>query len=329
VTAARPGLLVLRSESLLAIVDPRHGAEILDLFDVERGRHVLGHPAHSPLDAVPGDLDEETWIRSYRGGWQMIAPNTGNACTVGGDRHGFQGASSTEPWEVLDTGPSAASFGWSGHGLTIERRLELAGDRVEVDVSVRAHDRAAALAVVEHVGLGVSLLDPVVELELPGGRAFEFSEQTGPPVPPDDAGEWPVARMLDGSERRCHRWDASEPDFVLVSVADLPEGRALIRNVERQTGVELTWDTELLPHLWIWHEERLNDGPWRGATEMLAIEPASTPHSLGLAEAIAHDQAHWVLPGQPRRYGIALRVLRRSELVAHESAVGRGEAVAT
>jgi hypothetical protein len=306
---AQRDVLVLRSESLLAIVDPRHGAEILDLIDVERGRHVLGHPGYSPIDPVPGDLDEDTWIRSYRGGWQLIAPNTGNACVVDGDRHGFQGSSSTEPWEVLDSGPSAASLAWSGHGLGFERRVEVIGDRVEIEVSVRALDHPAPLALVEHVAFGISLLDPEVELVLPGGRTFEFSEETGPPLPPEDAGEWPVARMLDGSERRCDRWSSSEPDFVLVSVADLPEGRALLRNPERRTGVELTWDTELLPHLWIWHEERRTGELWRRATEMMALEPASTPHSLGLAEAIARNQAHWVIPGEPRTHRITLRVL--------------------
>jgi hypothetical protein len=319
-------LLVLRSECLLAIVDSRHGAEILDLIDAERGRHVLGHPGYSPIDAIPGDLDEETWIRSYRGGWQLIAPNTGNACTVGGDRHGFQGSSSTHPWRVLEVGPSAASLAWSGHGLAFERRLSLVEDRIEVEVDVRALDRPTPLALAEHVGFGISLLDPEVELELPGGRTFEFSEADGPSVPPGDAGEWPVARMLDGSRRRCDVWNASEPDFALIAVADLPEGRAVLRNTERETGAELTWDTELLPHLWIWHEERATDPFFRTATEMVALEPASTPHSLGLAEAVAHDQAIVVLPDEPRRYRLALRVLRRSEVASARDAAEASEA---
>jgi hypothetical protein len=311
---AIPGLVVLRSEQLLAIVDPRHGAEILDLYDVERARHILGHPAYSPIDPVSGDLDEETWIRSYRGGWQLIAPNTGNACTVDDEWHGFQGSSSTQAWRPLEISLSAATFSWSGHGLAFERHVELIDDRVEVGVIVRAFDRPAPLALVEHVGFGISMLDPEVELDLPGGRTFEFSEEVGPQLPPADAGDWPVARMLDGSERRCDRWTTSSPDFVLISVADLPEGRAILRNAKRELGVELSWDTALLPHLWIWHEERLTEGLWRGATEMMALEPASTPHSLGLAEAIAHGQAHVIVPSQPREYRITFRVLRQEDV---------------
>jgi hypothetical protein len=317
-----PSLLVLRSEHLLAVVDPRHGAEILDLVDIERARHVLGHPGFSPIDSVAGDVDEETWIRSYRGGWQLIAPNAGNACIVAGDRHGFQGSSSTSPWHVVEASSSAAAFSWSGHGLTFQRRLELVDDRVEIATSVHAPETASPLVVVEHVGFGVSLLDPEVELELPGGRTFEFSEQTGPPIAPQDAGSWPVARMLDGSERRCDLWNAAHPDFALISVTDLPEGRAALRNLEREVGVELTWDTELLPHLWIWHEERATAPLFRQATEMLALEPASTPHSLGLAEAIAHDQAHWVAPGEPMDYRITLRVLRPPEVATYRTPRG-------
>jgi hypothetical protein len=309
---ADPSLLVLRSERLLAIVDPRHGAEILELLDVERGRHILGHPGFAPIDAVPGDLDEETWIRSYRGGWQMIAPNTGNACIVNGDPHGFQGSSSTSPWRLNDADASTAVMAWSGHGLTFERRIELVDDRVDVTVVVDALEEETPLAVVEHVGFGVSLLDPAVELELPGGRTFEFSEETGPADPPDDAGAWPVARMLDGGERRCDRWSAAEPDFALISVADVAGGWAILTNVERDAGVELRWDVHMLPHLWIWHEERATLPLFRRATEMLALEPASTPHSLGLAEAIAHDQAHLVTPGEPKKYRCGLRILTPS-----------------
>jgi nucleotide-binding universal stress UspA family protein len=129
---AEPSLLLLRSERLLAIVDPRRGAEILELLDVERARDVLGHPGFAPIDAVAGDLDEETWIRSYRGGWQMIGPNTGHACIVNGDRRGVQGTSSTSPWRVVEAGASTARIvaelakerdadlivvGTRGHGL--------------------------------------------------------------------------------------------------------------------------------------------------------------------------------------------------------------------
>jgi hypothetical protein len=201
---------------------------------------------------------------------------------------------------------------WSGHGLTFERRIELVDDRVDVTVVVDALEEETPLAVVEHVGFGVSLLDPAVELELPGGRTFEFSEETGPADPPDDAGAWPVARMLDGGERRCDRWSAAEPDFALISVADVAGGWAILTNVERDAGVELRWDVHMLPHLWIWHEERATLPLFRRATEMLALEPASTPHSLGLAEAIAHDQAHLVTPGEPKKYRCGLRILTPS-----------------
>ena len=307
-------LLVLRSDRLLAVIDAGHGAEILELLDAERGRAVLGHPGFSPIDAVPGDLDEETWIRSYRGGWQMIAPNAGNACTVDGDRHGFQGSSSTEGWRVVEAGPSAATFAWSGHGLAFVRHVEVVEDRVEAAVKVEALLERTPTVIVEHVGFGVALLDPEVSLELGTGRTFEFSEQTGPPLPPEDACQWPVARMLDGSERRCDRWSADSLDFCLISVADLSEGRAVLRNIERGVGVELTWDLDLLPHLWIWHEERATASLFRQATEMLALEPASVPHSLGLAEAIAHDQAHVIEPGEPRSYRVTLRVLRKADI---------------
>jgi hypothetical protein len=48
----------------------------------------------------------------------------------------------------------------------------------------------------------------------------------------------------------------------------------------------------------VWHENHETGGPWRGATELLCIEPSTVPHSLGLAAAVAHGQARTIRPGE-------------------------------
>ncbi len=61
---------------------PAHGGEILDLVDLRTGRQLLGRPPFgSNLPILGGDLDEDDAGReSYRGGWQTVLPNAGNAC---------------------------------------------------------------------------------------------------------------------------------------------------------------------------------------------------------------------------------------------------------
>jgi hypothetical protein len=300
-------MLVLRSAELLVRLDPGHGGEILDLIDLHTGRQLLGRPPFASAKRLPGDLDEETWTAGYRGGWQLAAPNAGSACEVNGANHGFHGRASNDPWEVVDSSVSACALRWSGHGLRIERRLELQCRALAVSVRITCVAERAPLVALEHIALGAELLDPEVEIELPGGRAFELSESEGPPEPPPAAPAWPEALLLDGSREGCDRWPISRPRSRLLAVADLPEGRAVVRNAATGQSLELVWGADWLRHLWLWHEVRTYGGPWRQAAEVLVVEPSSVPHSLGLAAAVEHGQARWLSQGERLAYRLTAR----------------------
>jgi hypothetical protein len=120
---------------------------------------------------------------------------------------------------------------------------------------------------------------------------------------------WPEVLLLDGSAERADRWPLSRERSRLLCVADLPEGRAAIRNAARPVGLELAWDAEWLRHAWVWHEARTYGGPWRGQAEILVVEPASVPHSLGLAVAVEQGQALWLEPGESLSYRLVARPL--------------------
>jgi hypothetical protein len=290
-------LITLASDSVALRLDPGHGAEVLDLIDLRTGRQLLGRPPFASDEPVAGELDEVTWTRSYRGGWQLLTPNAGNACVVDGEPHGFHGRCCTEPWSVVERSPAVAELHWRGHGLTVGRRFSLVDESVIVASTVEA-DRSAWLVWVEHVALGIELLDPTVEIELPDGRAYEVDERTGPTEPPETAGRWPEVRRLDGTLERADRAELRTPRSRMMVVSELPEGRVVIRNPDRHQGIELRWDMDWLPHLWIWHEVRTSGGPWRQLAEVLVVEPASVPHTLGLETARARGQAHRLEPGQ-------------------------------
>ena len=303
-------MIVLRSAELLVRLDPGHGGEMLDLVDLRTGRQLLGRPPFGSEQPLGGDLDETAWTARYRGGWQVALPNAGTACEVGGSYHGFHGRASIDPWQVRAAGGSCCVLEWSGHGLRVRRTFELAGSGVTVHVEARAVEERTPLVAVEHLTVGLELLEPEVEIELPGGHVYELSEADGPPIPPPDACTWPEARLLDGSVERCDRWPLDRPRSRLLAVAELSEGRATVRNPSRGQGLEIVWEADWLRHCWLWHEARLYGGPWRGQAEILAIEPASVPHSLGLAAAIEHGQARWLEAGESASYRLAVRALR-------------------
>jgi hypothetical protein len=299
-------VIVLRSDDVLVRVDPVHGAEILDFVELSTGRQLLGRPPFASTAPRPGDLDEATWTAAYRGGWQVVLPNAGSPCEVDGARHGFHGRASNDPWSVEEAREASARFAWSGHGLRVRRLLELRDGGLAVSVEVTATEPSALVAL-EHVALGLELLDPEVEIELPGGRAFELDEKRGPPAPPADAAAWPDVSLLDGTTERADRWPLGRERSRLFCVADLPAGRAVVRNAGNGLALELTWDSEWLRHAWIWHEVRTYGGPWRGRAELLCVEPTSVPHSLGLAAALEHGQARRLEQGESSGYRLFAR----------------------
>jgi hypothetical protein len=300
--------VILQSDALLLRIDAGHGAEVIDLVDRRTGRQLLGRPPFASRTPRAGDLDEETWTASYRGGWQLLTPNAGSACAVAGALHGFHGRASNDPWQVLEHDMTGATLRWAGHGLAVERRFSVKDATVHADVRWESAERTPLLAV-EHVALGIELLDPEVVIELPGGRAVEMAERTGPPRAPDDAPLWPEMALADGSRECGDRWPLTRARSRLACVQDVPEGTARVINALTGAGVALTWDRKRLPHVWIWHEIRTSGGPWRGMTEMLVIEPASVPHHLGLETAIVEGQASWTSPGQPFGYRLSVTVL--------------------
>jgi hypothetical protein len=300
-------VLVLRSDSVLARIDPAHGAEVLELVDLRSGRQLLGRPPFGAELPAPGDLDEDTWTAAWRGGWQGCLPNAGNACTVDGAYHGFHGRASNDPWEVLHADEGACLVRWQGHGLGAERRTEATRGGLVISTVVSALEEGAPLVALEHLSLGLELIEPGVELTLPAGQASELDEQLGPALPPQDAPEWPAIGLVKGGTERGERWRLSDERARVYVVRDVAEGRALVHNTGRDQGVEITWSTDVLPHLLVWHEARGSGEVWRHATEVLCLEPCSVAHLLGLGAALDAGQARRLAKGEELRWAMSLR----------------------
>ncbi|MEO9176403.1 MAG: hypothetical protein ABI317_12890 [Gaiellales bacterium] len=312
-------MITLRSQELLVRLDPAHGGEILDLVDLRSGRQLLGRPPFGSDPILGGDLDEDRWTRSYRGGWQAVLPNAGNASDNATGHHGFHGRASNDPWELLEQGESHALLAWAGHGLEVERLVALEDGAVSVSYRIAA-PRGASLVALEHVSVGLELLEPEVRLELPAGLAYELHEQDGPTAPPADSTRFPVVRLCDGSTERVDSWPISEPRARLSVVADLPAGWAVISNAARGHGLAMAWDVDWYRHCWIWHENRASAGIWRRGGEILGVEPSTVPHTLGLAVAEATGHARRIEPGELAEPWI---VVRPVTVVAPVSSVGR------
>lgn len=290
-------MLVLSSEHLLVRVDPGHGAEVLDLVDLATGRQLLGRPPFSSALARSGNLSEDVWTESYRGGWQTVLPNAGNVCQVEGEFHGFHGRASADPWQVQTAGADYAEMSWEGHGLTVTKQIDV-GEVVRVQYGIEATRARVPLVAIEHLSVGHELLQPRVEIDIAAREAYELDERTGPVAPPAACAHWPEVTLLDSGRERADCWPIEQPRSRLMVLTGVAEGWCAIRNPERDQGLALSWDRSMFANCWIWHENRVSEGAWRGQTETLVVEPASVPHTLGLARAIDEGQACWLEQGQ-------------------------------
>ena len=300
-------MLVLRSEDVLARVDPAHGAEVLDLVDLRSGRQLLGRPPFGSEPPRAGDLDEELWTAAWRGGWQGCLPNAGGACTADGVRHGFHGRASNDPWRVAAADETSCTVRWEGHGLRAERHIE-AGRGLSVATTVTALTVGAPLIALEHLALGLELIEPGVELALPAGRASELDEQLGPVREPPGACDWPEIGLADGGVERGERFALDSTRARVFVVRDVAEGRVVVSNSGRDQAVEVTWSAGVLPHLIVWHEARGSGGVWRNSTEVLCLEPCSVAHLLGLAAALEAGQAVRLEEGAGLSWTMSVRV---------------------
>ena len=292
-------MIILRSNELLVRIDPAHGAEILDLVDLSTGRQLLGRPPFGSNLARGGDLDEKTWTESYRGGWQTVLPNAGNACDVGGEHHGFHGSASIDAWTASETTDASTVLAWSGHGLHVEKRVTLEDGALAVRYRITNTTREPVpLVALEHLSVGLEILHPTVRIAFPSARAYELSERDGPLEPPSHAHGWPEIALLDGSVERGDVAVIEVPRSRLYVLNGLAEGWAAVWSVTRGQGLALAWDVSWYAHSWVWHENRVSPDPWRRHGEILAIEPSTVPHSLGLAVAEEAGHARMLMPAE-------------------------------
>lgn len=319
----QPSPLRLENDELVIEVDPGHGAEVLVLAQQPHRENLLWRAPWAPAPPRSGPLMEKDWIAGYRGGWQEVFPNAGNPCTYDGRFHGFHGEASNSSWEVLEHDRESTRLRWDDGGLRLERHIRVGpGPVVRYDELVTVPgDHPRAFIWVHHPAFGGPLIRPGCSLDVPAGRAYTLDEQTGPTRPPTTADRWPTVGGED--------WSTVKAESTVVRfgcLTDLEGGWAAIRNQEADLGVGLAWPVEVFPHLWTYQDVHgVPDEPWRGSGEFVMLEPASVPHSLGLAAAAAESQVMRLQPGEELASWLTVTLFRPRGRVAGVSRDGRVE----
>jgi hypothetical protein len=280
----------IASDELRVTVSPRIGGTITAITHLGIGLSILGEVPWDPVDAPIGRFsadDEAHWLSRYGGGWPVLFPNGGDACTVDGVFHGFHGEASIAPWRAT---VSRNSLELTRRFFTapVEMRREL---RIERDLLlVREHlqmkgSRPLDVMWGHHPTFGSDLLASSVEM-ISGARRVTADEAYDPPrnpLVPGAIGEWPVLRGKHGP------YDLSRPAGPLAAMAylhDFKEPWAAIRRLDNAVAAALSWTIDRFPFAWLWYElGGTAEAPWHGRGRLIGIEPNTTRPANGLRDA--------------------------------------------
>jgi hypothetical protein len=329
--------VTIASDELRVMVNPGVGGTITEVTHLGLGLSVLGKVPWDPVDAPITGLaarDEPEWLTRFTGGWPLLFPNGGTACSFGGIFHGFHGEASIAPWD-FSASANTIRLRRRFFSVPVEMERELAVERDLLIVRERLKmDGTRPVEVMwgQHATFGSDLLDGPVEITAGAQRVTVDGGYDPPanPLVPGMQGEWPMVAGKAGPV------DLSKPSGRLAAMAylhDFSETKSekawsAIRRLDGGIAAALSWDAERFPCAWLWYElEGTPEPPWHGRGRMIGIEPNTTLSGAGLADAKARGTGLLLLePGAEFQAELRLHVFKPSGRVDGVDAEGRAVA---
>jgi len=282
--------VMLQSDALRVMVNPDVGGTITQIVHRGLDMSVLGvvpwEIVDTPLDPV-SVTDERIWLSRYTGGWPLLFPNGGDACTFAGRFHGFHGEASITPWECkAQEGRANLTRRFSSIPVRMQRDLHIADDVLTVFESVKSEaEQDIKVMWGHHPSFGSDLLAGDITIET-GARTVTADAGYDPPanpLKPGAVGKWP---MVDGKSGPFDLGNPPKgPMAALAYLSDFESSWVAIRRLDNSIAVALSWDADF-PCAWLWYElGGTLEPPWNGRTRLIGLEPNTTCLAYGLAEA--------------------------------------------
>jgi hypothetical protein len=323
------GAINIASDELRVMVNPRVGGTITEITHLGLGLSVLGQVPWDASDAPIASLaarDELQWLTRFTGGWPLLFPNAGDACTFDGVFHGFHGEASIAPWtatasaNVLQLTRRFFTVPVEMHReLVVERDLLIVRERIRMN-----GPRPIEVMWGHHATFGSDLLAGPVEITCGAERVIVDSgyDPAANTLILAAEGDWPLVAGKAGPV------DLSKPAGPLAALAylhDFRKGWSAIRRLDDGIAAALSWDADRFSCTWLWYElGGTPEPPWHGRGRMIGIEPSTTRSAGGLADAKARGtQLLQLMPGEELSNELRLHVFEPSGRVDGVDCEGR------
>lgn len=274
-------ILTLQNNEMQIIVRPDLGGRIDQLQDRKTGREWLWHPSHYNSSQTRSLSVGTGFDQHWTGGWDEIFPNDA-AGTFQGRNLVDHGELWSQAWDVIAQ---------SDHQITLVRQCQTVPVRVEKTIQIHAtqpeftidyqfhnqSDDTIPFLFKQHCAIAIEAGDEIllpdcwVEPAVP-----EFSTWIGRA----EKTRFPKALATDGTEidlRYTPSPTSQLREFYYSS--DLAMGQCGIRNSSSQSTLQMQFDTQDFPYVWVFQSY----GGWNGHY-VLVMEPCTTmPYDLDVA----------------------------------------------
>jgi len=269
--------VILTSGESRAEIMPTEGGVAVNFW--HRGISVLAKTpwSESVVESHTAATDENSWVRQWRGGWQVCAPNTGSSISTDGTR-AFHGAASQSEWEVVSSDEMSLKLRWQDSAGALELRREWSIDEngglsAETSATNFSHE-AKFVGFAEHLILGTQFLEPIGE-----GSIASLDMCPKSSIVELDYSGAPTGKVFEANSERS--------EFSKLSARQQAKVFALVNLERKSITIQVEdWiakvDWEGLEHALVWQEFGTSkDDPWNGEVFALGIEPTNVAHGLG------------------------------------------------
>lgn len=282
----------LSLDKMSVVVIPSEGG-VMSALRINDYNFLCSTPwANQPFGNIKAASDEISWVKQWRGGWQLCAPTTNQPAPA--STNSFHGNASQSPWIAKNQSESTIDLQWidPNGNFKVDRSWSLAPNNkviaktsVENITSSPQNFDAAEHLIFGGDFLSQSLKGANIKVDLPDDLSLIELDYSGAPT-----GKQHTKGNIAETWKNLN---ANQPARVFAISKPNPKSISVTADGWR---AEINWQG--LPHALIWQELATStDQPWNRQVLALGIEPSIAAHGLGAAggDPISIDPADVLL----------------------------------
>ncbi len=252
----------------------------------------------------------EGFMENYEGGWQIVFPNAGPPVQWQGAHFDQHGDINMVSWQLSQTRESKSAIEITGQANSIQmpfdvkRTIKIFAERPSLNITTtvtNTSNQRLPFMLGEHLVFGSPFLEPeqgFIEIEPETDIFSQDGSKSKWPFQKIDETVWDLSKLgsrgstssisyLTNFKKGCYRIFGKDPSF----------------------GIELNWDRQAFPYLWLWRELGQGGYPWYGKHYNIGLEPFTSYPTNGLVEAIENGSAIWIDPYKSLEFWIDFSVV--------------------